>query len=199
MIQHLSEKITKKMIQNRIIKASEKEIYDYCFEATIVWILSYFILISVSLIFNELWSALIFIIAFSIFRKICGGYHAKNYTKCGIMSLSSLLVLLFIIKKIPILFVYINYINFISLVFIFLFSPIQNKNKPLTKKQHRIFKTLSRSTAIILVVIMAVLEFRGCHQITDNKYYFSFSYGIGLEAFSLLISVFERRVIHDKG
>lgn len=79
MIDNLAKKITTKFIDHKIIKSDDREIYNYCFETTIVILLSYSLLFILSMIFNEFMSTLIFIISFSSFRKVCGGYHADNY------------------------------------------------------------------------------------------------------------------------
>ena len=99
MIQTFAKKITTIFINKKIIKSEEREIYNYCFETTIVSLISHITLFVLSILFNEFCCSIIFLITFSIFRKICGGYHATNYIKCTIMSLSSYLVLILILKN----------------------------------------------------------------------------------------------------
>lgn len=194
MIETLAKKITTKFIDHEIIKSEDREIYDYCFETTIVILLSYSLLFIFSIIFNEFISTLIFILSFSSFRKVCGGYHADNYLKCGIMSLLSYLILILIIKKINIIFEISTIILVLGAIVIMFLSPIQDDNKPFTKQQKKRFKIISRSLATILIVIFVILEVFGLHRLIANKYYFSFCYGIELIAFSLLISKIERRI-----
>lgn len=49
MIETLAKKITTKFIDSNIIKSEEREIYNYCFETTIVMGISYLIFIILSL------------------------------------------------------------------------------------------------------------------------------------------------------
>lgn len=198
MIETLAKKVTTKFINHKIIKSEDREIYDYCFETTIVILLSYSLLFILSIIFNEFISTLIFILSFSSFRKVCGGYHANNYLKCGIMSLASYLLLILIIKEINIIFEISTITLVLGAITIMFLSPIQDDNKPFTEKQKRRFRVISRSLAAILIVVFVILEAFGLHRLIANKYYFSFCYGIDLIAFSLLISKIERRIKNAK-
>lgn len=194
MIETLAKKITAKFINNNIIKSDEREIYNYCFEATIVVILSYLSLLVLSIIFKEFFSSIIFILSFLIFRKTCGGYHASNYFKCSIMSLSSYLFLIFTIKKLSEVYSISTLLLLGGLSIIILLPPIEDTNKPFTKKQYKIFKLISKSLAALFIILFVSLELFGLHNALMNKYYFSFCYGIDLVAFSLLISKLERRI-----
>lgn len=198
MIDTLAKKITTKFIDHKIIKSDDREIYNYCFETTIVILLSYGLLFLLSVIFNEFMSTLIFILSFSSFRKVCGGYHADNYLKCGIMSLASYLFLIFIIKKLNIIFEISTLTLVIGALTIMFLSPIQDDNKPFTDKQYKRFKIISKGLAAILIIVFVIIEALGLHKSIINKYYFSFCYGIDLIAFSLLISKIERRIKNAK-
>ena len=198
MIDNLAKKITTKFIDHKIIKSDDREIYNYCFETTIVILLSYSLLFILSMIFNEFMSTLIFIISFSSFRKVCGGYHADNYLKCGIMSLASYLFLIFTIKKLNIIFEISTLTLVLGALTIMFLSPIQDDNKPFTDKQYKRFKIISKGLAAILIIVFVIIEAMGIHKSITNKYYFSFCYGIDLIAFSLLISKIGRRIKNAK-
>lgn len=198
MIDNLAKKITTKFIDHKIIKSDDREIYNYCFETTIVILLSYSLLFILSMIFNEFMSTLIFIISFSSFRKVCGGYHADNYLKCGIMSLASYLFLIFTIKKLNIIFEISTLTLVLGALTIMFLSPIQDDNKPFTDKQYKKFKIISKGLAAILIIVFVIIEALGLHKSITNKYYFSFCYGIDLIAFSLLISKIGRRIKNAK-
>lgn len=198
MIKTLAEKITNRFIDSNIIKSEEREIYNYCFETTIVMGISYLILIALSIIFGEPLISLIFLLSFWVFRKTCGGYHAGSYTKCGIMSLFSYLFLILAVKKITILFTASYFLLVIGLLIILFLSPIQDDNKPFTDKQYKRFKIISKALAVIIILIFSALEIGGRGNLLVNKYFFSFCYGIDLEAFALLISKIERRCKNAK-
>lgn len=198
MIETLAKKITTKFINNNIIKSEEREIYNYCFETTIVMGISYLILIVLSILFKESLTTLIFLLSFWIFRKTCGGYHANNYVACGLMSLLSYLFLILVVKRIIILFNVSYFLLIIGLLIILALSPIQDDNKPFTYKQYKRFKIISKALAAIFILVFTMLELSGKHNLLINKYYFSFCYGIDLVALALLISKIERRLKNAK-
>ena len=198
MIETLAKKMTRKFINHKIIKTEDREIYDYCFEAMIVILLSYSLLFILSIIFNEFISTLIFILSFSSFRKVCGGYHADNYLKCGLMSLASYLFLILIIKKIRVIFEVSSITLIIGAIIIILLSPVPNDNKPFTENQKRRFTFISKILATILILIFLILEIFVFHNSISNKYCFSLCYGIDLIAFSLILSKIERRIKNAK-
>lgn len=194
MIEILAKKITNKFIDSKIIKSEDKEIYNFCFETTIVILLSYSLLFILSIIFNELISSFVFIFSFSSFRKICGGYHANNYLKCGLMSLASYLFLILIIKKFNTVFEVSTSVLVIGAIAIIFLSPIQDNNKPFSRKQKKRFKLISRGLATILILVFIILEIFGFHRLISNKYCFSFCYGVDLIAFSLILSKIGGRI-----
>ncbi len=193
MIKKISKLITTVFVNNSIIKAEDRDIYNYCFEITIVSIMSYLILLILSILLNEFVCSLIFLVSFTVFRKISGGYHTSNYIKCFIMSITSYLLMILVIKKYFQIFVGNYFMLAVGLIIIILFSPIQDRNKPFTNKQYKIFKFLSKSLAILLLLIFTILQLSELQYFFINEYYFSFCYGIDLVAFSLLISKIRRR------
>ena len=198
MIEALAKRITIIFIKNNIINSEDSEIYNYCFETTIVMGISYFVLFILSVAFREFVSSFIFLFSFLVFRKTCGGYHANNYTSCGIMSLFSYLFLIFIIKKNSVIFNISFILLIIGLIVILIFSPIQNENKPFTEKQYKRFKIISKALAAAIIFIFTVLELCGKNDLLLNKYFYSFCYGIDLVALALLMSITERRINHAK-
>lgn len=199
MIETLAKKITTRFICSNIIKSDEREIYNYCVEVTVVFLINYLSLFVLAIVFKELLSTIIFILSFLAFRKICGGYHASSYFKCEIMSLSSYLLFIFIIKRFIKIFSVSTVLLLSGLIIIMLLSPIEDKNKPFTKKQYIIFKLMSRGLACLFIILFVSFEQLGLHNVLVNKYYFSFCYGIDLVAFSLLVSELERRIKNAKG
>lgn len=198
MIETLAKKITTTFIKNNIIKSEDGEIYNYCFETTIVKGISYLILIVFSIVFKEPLSSLVFLLSFLVFRKTCGGYHAKKYLVCGLMSFLSYLFLILIVKRIDIIFSVSYFLLIIGLIIILALSPIQDDNKPFTDKQYKRFKIISKTLAAIFIIAFTVLELNKAHNLLINKYFFSFCYGIDLVALALLISKIERSIKNAK-
>lgn len=109
----------------------------------------------ISFIFNRVIESAIFLSVFAILRTFCGGYHANTHLTCAlILVVNYLLFMLFLSIQQNNLFVAISgfVACFASLIICFL-SPIENKNKPMTKEK----KKKNRKTSQIITVIVALL------------------------------------------
>lgn len=198
MIKTFAKSITNKLVSKNILNIEEKEMYYYCFETLIVIVITIFVLLSMSLIFDELLYSLIFYFSFLLFRKVCGGYHTDNYIKCSIFSLLSYLFFIVMLKtsflQIKMLFI----IIFLALVIIFMLSPIENDNKPFTQKQYVCFKVISKTLSISIIATLLIVILTGKYVILNIKYYYCFAFGIGYEAIALILSILERRRKNEK-
>ena len=192
MIKRISERLTYYLIKNGIIPSTERSVYDYCVEMTIVMGISYLVFFILSFIFKEVSASLVFLISFSIFRKTLGGYHANNYYVCSIMTLLTYLFFIFTLKCFPSIFNYSFFIIIISCILIIILSPKQHKNKPFTAKQLVLFKIISKLTAFVVLTFTIIIKIYA-ESIFTTKLFFSMSYGIGLSVFALIISYIERR------
>ncbi|MBR2431049.1 accessory gene regulator B family protein [bacterium] len=198
MIKKLSKKTTQVLINKNIIQNEENKMYEYCVELAIVSLISYLALLSIAIIFNEITCSLLFLVSFSLFRRLNGGYHASSYSKCAMISLSCYMLMIFIIKNLEIIFE-INYLLLIvGLILVILISPQQDDNKPLTKRQYHLLKIISRNIATILITVLVLLREYSEIAIFQNKFVFSISYAIDLAAISLLMSKLERSVKNEK-
>lgn len=198
MIKNLSVRITRIFIENNIIKNEEKEIYEYCFEIAMVSLISYSVLISGAILFEEIICTCVFLFVFSLFRRICGGYHARTYIRCSFVSLCCYTMLLVIVKNPIISFKY-NYIYLVvSLIIIMVFSPQEDTNKPITEKQYRRFKRASKILSVSFVLLFLLIKVFLESSVLENKYFFSLCYGVNIEALSLIIGALERRIRHVK-
>lgn len=198
MIKNLAVKITKVLINKKVIQKEEYGIYEYCVELAIVSLISYSLLLAIAIMFDEVICSLLFLVTFSLFRRLNGGYHANNYTKCAIISLSCYMFMIFMIKNLESIFE-INYLFLIvGLAFIVLISPQQDDNKPLTKRQYHFLKTISKNLAAILITVLVLLREYSEVAIFQNKFVFSISYATDLAAISLLMSKLERSVKNEK-
>lgn len=192
MMKRISKRITNYLIKNGIIPSTERSVYDYCVEMTIVMGISYLVFFILSFLFKEVSTSLVFLISFSIFRKTLGGYHANNYYICSIMTLLTYLFFIFTLKCFPSIFNYSFFIIIISCILIIVLSPKQHKNKPFTSKQLILFKIISKLTAFAVLTFTIITKIYS-ESIVNTKLFFSMSYGIGLSVFALIISYIERR------
>lgn len=198
MIKKLSKKTTQVLINKNIIQNEENKMYEYCVELAIVSLISYLVLLSIAIIFNEITCSLLFLVSFSLFRRLNGGYHASSYSKCAMISLSCYIFMIFIIKNYASIFEFSYLLLIIGLAIVVLISPQQDDNKPLTKRQYRLLKKASKNIAAILALFLVLLRECSDDAFFQNKFAFSISYAIDLVAISLLTRKLERSVKNEK-
>lgn len=118
--------------------------------------------IVLGLVFNLLTESLVFYLSFIVIRKFAGGYHAKTPTRCYIISIITIVLMLCIIKWILIInYLSIYYSLFFSelvcvLILCFL-SPLDTENKLLNGKERTIYKIVSCVTSIAISLFSAFL------------------------------------------
>ena len=136
------------------------EIYTYGMELLISSILETVILLILGILLNKFIETLIFIFAFSAIRFFTGGYHAKTYSGCAIVTV---FVYQFTLSCYEILWKYLSdyliciytLVLLISLLLIVKFAPIENVGKSIENKQK-----IKRISVIVLITEF-VLMFTG--------------------------------------
>ena len=73
-----------------------------------------------------------------IFRKFCGGYHAKHIQSCLMLSVIMIAISVYMICMMIDLSIMVVGIT-LSLISIFVFSPVDSENYRLNEKKSKIF------------------------------------------------------------
>ena len=125
---------------------------------TISSITETFILIVLGVILDAFLETIVFVISFSFIRFFAGGYHAKSYLKCAIVTVIVylLVIISYELFKEVYFILQIGVIAFaflFSFVFICIFAPIENANKKIENKK----KTKQFSLCILVLEFVLVL------------------------------------------
>lgn len=75
---HMPAKITAFLIEQKIIVAKDREIYEYGFELLLADLLNFSIILLIGSAIHQLWSTVLYLLIFVGLRSVCGGYHAKR-------------------------------------------------------------------------------------------------------------------------
>ncbi len=167
MINLLTQQLLSFVKANANITEDEIEVYKYGIEITISSLLNIIIILILSLIFNNVISGLCFLFCFILLRQFTGGYHAESYFKCNLALAISYLCVLFagnFIVKLPLSLV--EGLLIIGLIIVTIFSPVNNKHKPLTAPKKIVCKRISIIIYSSLTVISIVLK-------SLNNYYWT--------------------------
>lgn len=177
--------ITAKKIAEYLVKCGEisnndyeVEYYRYGIEVALSSLLNLAIIIIIGIISMHIIESLIFLIVFIFVRQVTGGYHADTYFKCNLYLCLSFVLLLISYDFFSNNNVYlVTAINIVSLLIISIFSPVENKNKPIAKANRKGLKIKSIVFSIIISIISIILHCK------------SIKYGSILPLILLLISM----------
>ena len=165
MIFSVSERIAEKFIHAKIITAGDKDLYTYGLRQGFLIILNVLITIVIGLIFKMIWQSLIFLFAFIPLRSYSGGYHARTPFRCCLLSVVIMAEALLGIKLIP-------WNGFICLAAtlcagstILLLGPVEDRNKPLSRKETAVYKKRTQIILSILAGAALVFWFVGNRQV----------------------------------
>lgn len=163
---------------------NETEIYAYSIEVLISLFINLIILSFTAFILKKTVELITFIVFFSGLRIFAGGYHAKTHIECISLSLC-----LFVVSALSSTYlmeygkvILITGILF-SVIMVFILSPSESENKPLSKKARKKYKTISRIMVIVLSVTAICLYF--AKEATANIY-ITAAVAMSVESVSLL-------------
>lgn len=167
MIKQLSMNITSFLVQENIIEEDKVEIYSYGFKHIFNNLITISFICIIAGLFSSWLPTLLFFAGFMPFRVIAGGYHAKSYNKCNIISLIVYITNLYLIRLVNPYMKLETYIimSVFLIVTIFIYAPVDNKNRVLDTQKYDIAKRKSRMASICLTAscIVVALFNRECN------------------------------------
>ena len=137
LIESISKRLTNFFVRNGLIKEYDSEIY-------------------IAIISGEFLESMAFVFSFIIFRTFGGGYHANTHYGCIISFTFIYLIGLFVGKTIStgISFYLIGACLTAAGILLWIFAPIDHKNKPLDEDD---FNRLRKKTRLIYLVYLAAV------------------------------------------
>lgn len=155
MLKTLAEFLTLQLYKREIIEKEKEAIYIYGIElffSTMTTILSILI---ISIIAQKPYLGIIFILYFMPIRLFCGGYHAKTFISCFIIT-NSIFILTALISLAPhfidIKLMISIFLYFFSLLYIYFNAPILHADQKI--KPEKIIKNRKNAKSIIYIEII---------------------------------------------
>lgn len=159
MLNKIATKITKTMLVHKIIAEDMVDIYVYGFELLLSFLFNTTIIMIAGILLGRLLQTLMFLLIFVLLRSFTGGYHAKTY---GVCTLVTFLVyggvLLFSALFVPSLLFY-GVLAIVGVALLLALVPIEHPNKKITDKKKRKYKHISLVLFLIFITVGALL----CH------------------------------------
>lgn len=156
LIESISKRLTDFFVKNGLIKEYDSEIYSYGFEMFVSEIISWLIIVPIAIISGEFLESMAFVFSFIIFRTFGGGYHANTHYGC-ILSFTFIYLIGLIVGKTistDISFYLIGACLTAAGILLWLFAPIDHKNKPFDEDD---FKRLRKKTRLIYLIYLAAV------------------------------------------
>ena len=154
-MEKLIGKLVDIFIQEQIIKASEREVYCYCFETIFSRIYFYGTILLIAFLTGNVKLTLAYYLGFLSVRFTAGGYHAHTRLRCYIMSILIYLFNLSLINFTPekyqaglCVVVYI-----IALPLIYALAPVDHVNRPFSAEERAKLKIRSRDSGYFYGVV----------------------------------------------
>lgn len=183
----LAEKITHYLTINSLIPSSMEKIYIYGFELLFSSITNTVIILIFGILVNQILVTLMFLFVFVTLRRSTGGYHADTYLKCKLCTISVYLTVIFLSMFSAIPGWLFFSLFFLGAAIIFLYTPVENPNKPLTDHQKYTHRLLALIFYFIFFVLgLLIISF---HKTLGNCIFFTLSGVIAL----ILISICQER------
>lgn len=155
MIEKLSEKFARKLINAELILEEDAEIYSYGFFQFCMMLLNIVTTVFLSIIFQLLVPCIVLNMVFIPLRMNAGGHHADSPLKCYINSTIMIASLLAIIKWITVYPVISVIMVLISCIVNIAFAPVESENNPLDETEKSIYR--KRTILILIIEIIAFL------------------------------------------
>lgn len=165
MLRLISERSTKVLLENGIIPDKKQAVYIYGFELFYSTAFCVISILTLGVIFDYFGLAVAFLLYFMPVRVAAGGYHAKSYGRCFLLTNSVALICIFLSKLLwnTLEQEFILWIFFVvSFWYIWKEAPVVTKKHPLKvdriRKNRRYAHIILIAETIILLIARAVLR-----------------------------------------
>lgn len=143
MLNKIATSLAKKLISNKTISEEMLDIYVYGFELLISFLFSTTIVIACGMILNRMSQTIAFLCVFIFLRSFTGGYHAKTYLFCSVVTLLTYGIVLLASSLMEVTIIYYVLILIVGIILLIIFAPIKHPNKEIVPKQRIKYKLIS--------------------------------------------------------
>lgn len=192
MIELLANRLTNVLVKHDLVDESECERYVYGMQYLISISISFVVLLCIAMLTKTYLELALYMVGFMIMRSSVGGYHTDNYTTCLMMSIVIVLANIYFMKDSDMKILVLILMTVSNVLTVFLFSPIEHKNRPFSDNEYIRFKEQGR----IKVIVLSLIGVFGFILLpTLDKFFISLTFGVFTSAVSLFVAYFvlERR------
>ena len=153
MLNKMAVRLSKRLLSHQVITEDILDIYVYGFELIISSLISTTLILLIGLLLNMFFPTVAFLVVFILLRSFSGGYHAKTYAWCSLITLGTYITVLTLSKFLDVPWIAYWILAGVGLGLLMILAPIENPNKQLSFAQKRKFKIIS---CIIFALFVSV-------------------------------------------
>jgi len=158
MIHRISKRIANFLLFNNVINKEEIDVYIYGYEMILSSLIDFMIVLITSILFNEFIYMTSFFVMFVSTRLYTGGYHADTFLKCKLVFITLCLIMVGLSEiALNLSIVIPSLIMFI--VTVYHLSPVENKNKIISKEAKIKYRNISVMLSIIWSITAIITYF----------------------------------------
>ena len=160
--------LSKKIVESMQIPDEDKELYEYGVIVFLKKLLFYIIIFCLMLILRQGLEGMCFLLAFSYTRRNAGGLHCKTFVKCFLLSISSILISVILIKYEVFAILYYRYAIIFSEALLILMRPVDCENKRVLEEEKEYFYKQEKIVLIIINIVIVIFAFCGFSNIEKS-------------------------------
>ncbi|MCI9085140.1 MAG: accessory gene regulator B family protein [Clostridia bacterium] len=163
-MESLASYLCNQCLQRKIIKPEKQEIYRVGFELIIADIINFSLIFICGILTKSFLYSCVYSLLLWFVRRFSGGFHAKTYGVCRVVTVGTYL-LVFLVNKFIIehWLIYALICDAISIVTMIIFAPIRHPNKELTLseiKANRFFAILTTILFSLLSILLIIFNLK---------------------------------------
>ena len=186
MLSKVATKLTNRLLLSGVISAEEEEIYIYGFELLLSFLFSTAVILAIGIAVQAVLPTIAFLAVFIVLRSYTGGFHARTYAVCSLVTFSVYGVVMLLSHFLTVGYIEYLVMGVIGVVLLVIFAPVKHPNKELTAQD------IKRNKIISVVVFILFLS-AGVMLCLADMYIESASIYFALVADLLLLFVKNRR------
>lgn len=149
----LSEYITQRLENEKVIQPDNRELYKYGFQQGLILLLNFATSVVIGVIFGRILESILILAAYIPLRSYAGGHHSDSSEKCYIVSTMITIIWMLILKFSELPASCWGIILLIGTAVCFILSPVENLQKPLDESETKVY----RKRSLIVLTVEASL------------------------------------------
>ncbi len=162
MIKKISKQLAISWASRQIIDPTLVNVYQYGVEISVSSFVGMCIVFIAGFVFFNIVDSLLFLLTFIPIRMYCGGYHANTYLVCNLSMFFTFSTVAFIANNSNPSVLSILITGIVGSCILSLLCPVENKYKPLDKKQKKECKLISLAFLAGLILICTIMYLINC-------------------------------------